>query len=414
MPVSTNLSRLSPQHKLPLIMAIMAATPWMAHAALEAAKVPPINASVGTFNLPLTCGIKVPALGNLQVWNLATSAAISGAVPAAIGPGQRFYLSEGSGSLTMPAWVTSLAPIIGAKSANVALTEINISAHGATPEVINIAATPLILNGIPIVAGKPLTAGLPSSGVFTVGPWTAPDAGLVSLNFAGAKANVDMINAKGKKILTITATCATPPDTALLTMEVGGPAGQPDGKIEDVFVKYPTAAKNYDNGVMVPRYRCTLDGQPVEVGIAFGAVSPLKLSSNKTLQYKNASGALILPAPLVNSLLGKGVTSVSSSIRKLIVTTDGATKPSLDVATSNAGQLDTSVQPLVPDSPLIAVVPKQGDLTMPPIVKTSTSSVLRVSAGEAEVDLFYNHTSEAHRLSCGAPSPRIFLGASPL
>ncbi len=136
------------------------------------------------------------------------------------------------------------------------------------------------------------------------------------------------------------------------------------GKVENVFVKYPTAAKNFDSGVMVPRYRCTLDGQAVEVGVAFGAVSPLKLSSNKTLQYQNASGALILPAPLLNTLLGKGVTSVSSAIRKLIVPTEGATKPSLDVVSSNAGQMDTSAQSLVPDMPLIAVVPKQGDLAI--------------------------------------------------
>lgn len=399
---------------LTVVLPLLAVAPMTTHAALEADKIPPINASVGTFNLPLTCGIKVPALGNLQVWNLATTAAISGAVPASIGPGQNFYLAEGSGTLTMPAWITSLAPIIGAKSANVTLTEINIAAKGATPEVINIANPPLVLSNIPIVAGKPLTAGMPASGVFTVGPWTAPSSGLVALNFAGAKASVDMLNSKGKKLITITATCAAPADTALLTMEVGGPAGQADGKIENVFVKYPAADKNYDSGVMVPRYHCALDGEAVDIGVAFGAVSPLKLGSDNTLRYQNASGALILPSELVNKMLGRGVTSVSSSIRKLVINTEGATKPSLDVVASNGSSLDVGVQALAADTPFIGVVPKQGDLTIAPIVKTSASSVLRVSAGEADVDLFYNNGSQAHRLSCTAPSPRIFLGASPL
>jgi hypothetical protein len=402
------------QRHLAAVLSALLIAPAVSQAALDVSKIPPINSSVGTFNLPLSCRIRVPALNNLQVWNLATSASISGAVPATIGPGQKFYLSEGSGSLTMPSWITSLAPIIGAKSATVRLTEINIAAVGATPEVFNIANPPLVLSNIPIVAGKPLTAGMPASGVFTIGPWTAPNSGLVGVSFAGAVALVDMINGKGKKILTVTATCATPADTALLTLEVGGPSGQPDGKIENVFVKYPAAAKNYDNGVMVPRYNCMLDGKAVDIGVAFGAVSPLKLGNDKTLKFQNGAGALILPTELVNDLSRQGVTAVSGSIRKLIIDTEGATKPNVDVAAANPGKLDMAVQPLVPDMPLISVVPAQGDLTLPPIVKTSATTKLRVSAGTAEVDLYYNNTSQAHRLSCAAPSPRIFLGASPL
>jgi hypothetical protein len=392
--------------------AVLTAASLGAHAALDPAQVPPVGASVGTFSLPLTCGITVPLLGNLKVWNLKTSVSISGAVPSTVGPGQRFYLSQASGTMTLPAWITTLAPLIGAKSADVVISEINISAVGASPETINMATSPLVLSAVPIVAGKPLTAGLPTSGVFTVGPWTAPASGLISVQFLGANASVDMLNSKGNKIITVKAQCSAPANTALLSLEVGGQAGQPDALIDNVFVKYPAPAVGYDNGVIDVGYHCTLDDAPADIGIAFGAVSPLSLASGAKLQYKNADGALVFPTTLVNSLVGQGVGTVSATLRKLVINTEGGSPASVDIAAK--GPLSINAKSLAFGQSLVVAAPEAGYLTVDPVARATSTAQIRMSAGEAEIDLYYNGNQQAHRLSCAAPTPRIFLGASPL
>ena len=390
--------------------AALAAAPTGASAALDPAKVPPIGASVGRFTMPIQCKITLPWLANLQVLDLPASVSVGGAVPASLVPGQKFYLSQASGRLTLPAWLSQIAPIIGATQARAIVPQVNIRAVGASPDTVNMAKTPLVVNGIHLGQNKPISVGLPLSGYFTVGPWTAPNSGLLTLQFAQATAHVDLQTSSGAKILSADAKCTAPSNLALLTIEVGGASGQPDGLIANADVDFPTPPNGYDNGIIHAPYTCNLNGQSYSAGIAYGAMSPLSLPAVRTLSYVNAGGALTLSEDTVNRLLDQGVTTLSGTVRSLKVNAEGATPSQVDPA---AGQ-NISFGPvaLVRGQRLVIPAPASGQLTVGPFTRVGSSQI-RVSVGDAIFDVKLNGSSTSTAMNCVAPTaPHVFLGAS--
>jgi len=173
--------------------------------ALPAQDVPSIGADTGRFKLPIGCTI---TLGGLPVFYLPTDVDVQGVAPVQLGPGQEFWLTQGSGSITFPGWLTSLAPILGITKADAKVTDLSIGASGSTPPVINIAeGKPFEIKDIAIEAGKPLKVGLPLTGTFDVGPYKAPAGGKVTLAFDHAVAEVDLKSSAG---FSLPNGCSTP------------------------------------------------------------------------------------------------------------------------------------------------------------------------------------------------------------
>ena len=96
--------------------------------AIAPADVPGIGADTGRFTLPITCDISVPALNNLRVLQLPASVDIQGIAPVQLAPGQPFYLSQGKGALSLPAWLSGLAQTVGVNRADAYVDTVNISA----------------------------------------------------------------------------------------------------------------------------------------------------------------------------------------------------------------------------------------------------------------------------------------------
>ena len=120
---------------------------------------------------------------------------IQGIAPVQLGPGQEFYLTQGRGELTLPAWLSTLGGLVVVKKADAVVDSLLIGATRSSPATINLATLypqDFSLTDIPVVAGKPVTVGLPKSGNFLVGPYTAPADGRVQFRFEGASANVTL------------------------------------------------------------------------------------------------------------------------------------------------------------------------------------------------------------------------------
>jgi hypothetical protein len=93
-----------------VLLSVAAAPPAEA---LTPADVPAIGVDTGRFDLPISCAITLPEVGGLKVFDLATNVDVRGVVAISLGPGQQFYLSQGSGAITFPTWLTGLAGTVG-------------------------------------------------------------------------------------------------------------------------------------------------------------------------------------------------------------------------------------------------------------------------------------------------------------
>jgi hypothetical protein len=386
-------------------LALVQAPP--AHA-LPPQDVPAVGVDTGRFKLPIGCTI---SLGGLPVFYLPTDVDVQGAAPVQLGPGQRFYLSQGSGGITFPSWLTSLAPILGIDKADAKITDLSIGASGSTPSSINIAAgKPFEIDDIAIQAGQPLKVGLPLTGTFDVGPYTAPGGGKVTLAFEHAHAEVNLKSSAGFS-LPITADCKPSAGNALLTIAVGGAPGQPPAKITGAPLNFPEPASNELVGIINAPYACKVGADTLDVGIAVGAHIPLVAKRGSAFSFTEAGGALVIPAGTVNKLIDKGYTSASGKVTALNLAVEGGTPATQNVIPS--GGIPIPDTPLVRDEQITVPLPSDGALTAGPFTPSSSAESTAVSLGSAAADLSFDGGSTA-AATCGAPSPTVYLVDNPV
>lgn len=382
----------------------LAATP--ASATLSADQVPGPNVSAGRFTLPLTCKVTLPWLGNLQVLTLPGTVEVAGAMPSSLGPGQRFYLSKASGRVMLPSWLATLAPLIGASKARAVVPQVNIRAKGATPEVVNMASSPITVSNIRLTPGREISVGVPVNGYFTVGPWTAPQSGTVTLSFVNAVARVDLQTSSGFKLMTVNANCTTNPGLGLATIDVGGAPGQPDANVDANVDSFTAPPSGFDNGVISAAYRCRILGRDFTTAVALSAISPLSLPAGKPLLFQRSNGAFVFSPEAVDHLLAQGITSISGEVRSLMVEAEGATPSSLDVLAGSPVAFAPAT--LVRGQRAVVIAPSQGDLSVGPFQRIG-SQTIRVQGGGAILAL--NTPSGAQQITCTPPSnPRVFIG----
>jgi hypothetical protein len=240
--------------------------------ALPPADVPAVGVDTGRFKLPIGCDI---FLGGVKIWRIGTDVDVQGVAPVQVGPGQEFWLTQGSGSITFPSWLTALAGIIAVNKVDAKITDLSIGASTSTPANINIAKdAPFEIKDIALTPGQPLKVGLPLSGTFDVGPFTAAQSGATTLQFNGAVAEVNLRSSAGFTI-PIKADCKASKGNALLKLGIGGPTGQPPAKITGAPLNFDEPASNELVGIIHAPYTCKLNGDTLDVGIAVGAHIPL-------------------------------------------------------------------------------------------------------------------------------------------
>ncbi|UVS78792.1 hypothetical protein Actkin_02528 [Actinokineospora sp. UTMC 2448] len=372
--------------------------------ALKIEDVPGIGVDTGRFNLPINCAITMPDLGGIKVFDLATNVDVQGVVTTHLGPGQEFWLTQGSGAITFPAWLTGLGGFVGINRADAVISKLEIGASSASPPVVNVTDPPQTIKDIEIKAGQELTVGLPLQGTFDVGPYTAPQSGKVTMSFEQAVAHVTLKAAWGPQIK-IDAHCTPTAGNALLTVAVGGPQGQPPSKIHDQPLNFPPVAPGYVDGIINAPYRCSFGGDSLDVGIAVGGTFPLSVPRGGQFSFTKASGALTIPKATVNKLLDMGFTgSFSGRVTELNLVVEGGMPEVQNVAADIA----IPPTPLVRDRDIVVSLPATGTLTAGPFVPKAGASTLAIRLGDAAAELTLNG-STLLPVTCGEPAVPVYL-----
>ncbi|MBJ7471925.1 MAG: hypothetical protein JHD16_11520 [Solirubrobacteraceae bacterium] len=379
--------------------------------AIAPADVPDIGADTGRFTLPITCDIKVPALGNLQVLQLPGTVDIQGIAPVQLAPGQPFYLSQGAGALTLPAWLSTLGGLVTVDRADAVVDQLYIGATRSTPSSINLSTlTDLTVKDIPLVPGKPIVVGLPKTGTFNVGPYTAPQDGRTALKFEGARATVTVRSRALGLAIKVRAYCKAAASAgggaSLLAIAVGGPPNSTPINIQNNPLNFAKAPYNALIGIVNAPFTCSYTGNTYNVGVAVQGTIPLAVKRGRTLPVLKASGALTVPKETVNQWLDEGKTELGGTVTKLELVSEGATPAVTNVIP--AGGIPIPPTTLVRDQKLIVPLPATGTLTAGPFAPTATASAVILKLGTAAANLTFDGGT-ASAATCDAPFPDSIL-----
>lgn len=380
--------------------------------ALDTEKVPSIGADTGRFNLPIECGISLPDLGGMELATINATADIEGVAPVQLGPGQDFFLSQGSGTLTLPPWISTLGGLFTFNRADAELDSLRIGAANATPDVIDLADTnDLRVEDIPVKVGEPVSVGLPKTGSFLVGPYAAPRDGRIQFRFDGASANVTLKSKTGLNIK-VRATCQAAEGNSLLSVAVGDEVDPSTPALyENEPLDFAPVEEGHLIGIVHAPYHCTIGGEQYRVGIAVGATIPLAVERFGSIEFREASGAITLPAETVNRLLDAGYTSVRGRVEELnLIVEDGY------IANTNVlpGGTDIPSTPLQADTPVTVSLPTDSTVTAGPFFPNWFAESMIVGLGSASASLRFNGGGETVEASCPRPEPDAYLIDAPI
>jgi hypothetical protein len=377
--------------------------------ALDPKLVPSIGADTGRFTLPISCQISV---AGIKLIKIPATVDIQGIAPVQLGPGQEFYLSQGSGALTLGAWLSTLGGLVTANAADAVVTSLRIGATRSTPAMVDLAKLyDLSVKDVPITFGQPITVGLPKTGDFRVGPYVAPADGRIQFQFQGASADVT-IKTKLKLNVKVHAECQASQGNALLSVAVGNNVDSSKPALyEGEPLSFPKVAAGNLIGIVNAPYKCNIGGTQYDVGVAVGGVIPLAVKKAGTLSITQASGALTLPAATVNRLLDAGVTSVKGNVSELHLIVDNGTPANPNVL---PGGTAIPVTLLQRDTPIVVSLPTSGTLTAGPFTPTAGSASMVIGLGSAAASLQFNGNGQNVPVTCPKPEPDALLVDAPL
>lgn len=391
------------------LLALAAALAPSTSSALDPQLVPSIGADTGRFTLPISCQISV---GTLKLIKIGGTVDIQGIAPVQLGPGQTFYLSQGSGALTLPAWLTTLGGIVTINKADAVISSLRIGATRSTPATVDLAKLyDLSVTDVPVQGGKPLTVGLPKTGDFRVGPYAAPADGRIQFRFEGATADVTLKSSIGLKIK-VHAECLASQGNALLSVAVGSQVDPSKPALyEGEPLSYPTVAAGNLIGIVNSPYKCDIGGQQYDVGVAVGGVIPLAVKRTGSLSITQASGALTLPAATVNRLMDAGVTTVQGRVDELKLVVDNGTPANPNVLPGGTAIPATALQR---NTAVVISLPTTGTVTAGPFKPGTSAASMVIGMGNAAASLQFNGSSQVVPVSCPKPEPDALLVDAPI
>lgn len=378
--------------------------------ALDPQLVPSIGADTGRFTLPISCQISISGIKLIKIGGTVD---IQGVAPVQLGPGQVFYLSQGSGALTLPAWLTTLGGLVTINKADAVVTSLKIGATRSTPATVDLASSyDLSVQDVPVQAGKPVTVGLPKVGTFRVGPYTAPADGRVQFRFEGASADVTLRSTSVGLKIKVHAECLASQGNALLSVAVGNQVDSSKPALfEDQPLSYPAVAAGNLVGIVNSPYKCDIGGQQYDVGIAVGAIIPLAVKKTGNISFTQASGAITLPAATVNRLMDAGVSSVQGKVDELRLIVDNGTPANPNVLPGGTAIPATALQR---DTPITVSLPTTGTVTAGPFTPGTSAASMVIGLGSAAASLQFNGSSQVIKATCPKPEPDALLVDAPI
>jgi hypothetical protein len=197
----------------------------------------------------------------------------------------------------------------------------------------------------------------------------------VTLKFEQAVAHVTLKASWGLQ-LKVDATCRPTAGNALLTIAVGGPAGQPVSRIHGAPLNFPPVAPGFLNGIINAPYECSFGGETLTAGIAVGGTIPISVSRSGSMSFTDASGALTIPKETVNKLLDKGFSgSFAGRVTELNLQVRGATPAVQNVAAA----MEIPPTPLIRDRDIVLPLPTTGTLSAGPFRPEAGATSVAVS-----------------------------------
>lgn len=380
--------------------------------ALKPDDVPAIGADTGRFTLPIKCKVSLPWLGDAEVITLDGTVDIEGVAPVQLRPGQKFFLSQGKGTLTLPAWLSTLGGVATIDGADAKVTKLLIGATRSTPEAVDLAKSyDLSVKDVAVKPLEPIKVSLPETGSFDVGPFVAPKDGTTQLRFQGASADVTLKSSATGLAIDVHADCvdAATGGASLLSIAVGGQPGGPTIKWQGQPLNYATPPSNQLVGIVNAPYTCSFGaGKKYKLGIAVGARIPLSIKKGTTLSFYEASGAIVIPAATVNALIADGYRTLrGGTVDQLFLTVQGASPAKPNVIPS--GGLEIPSFSLTKGKEIVIPLPQSGTLGAGPFTPSASSESIIVGLGSASARLQLGTGSAETKVTCGAPSPAALL-----
>ena len=417
--------------------------------AIDESIIPSIGADTGRFNLALSCGVSLPFLGGLKILRLPGKVDIKGIAPAQLGPGQEFWLSQGSAGVILPQWLSILANLGTIYKVNVDILEINIGAAGATPATINLAELyDMNIKRARISGRGTIEIGLPLFGpddhyygsdrlrmqlaadnlngddtYFNVGPFIAPDEGRIQLRFEGAKVKVWLRTIFGIAI-PVDANCKPSKGNSLLSVAIADTVdSSKPGKYEGEPLDYPEVRPGNIVGTVNAPYTCNFDyengkKESYNLGIAVGGTFPLAVKRNVGLNFFDAYGAITIPPETMEAMSNNGISSIRGYVHELNLFAENGYPDVLNVLPGGTPISPISIgttydyeSGVEKYSKSITVLPEGGPITAGTIFVDNKDENLLVGMGTASatMQITVDGVEESAEVNCDRPVPDALL-----
>jgi hypothetical protein len=212
--------------------------------------------------------------------------------------------------------------------------------------------------------------------------------------------------------LPITADCKASGGNALLTLAVGGAAGQPPARFTGAPMNFPEPEVGRQIGTITSPYTCTFQGDPFDVGVAVNGELPLTVSRFGAVDINDGSGALVIPAESVNKLIDQGHETVSGTVRTLNLVGDNTTPAEQNIIPD--GGLPIPRTTLTRGTPITIALPQDGHVRVTPFKPTAGAKTITLALGSASAELLLDGTSQPATATCPAPDPKVILTEFPV
>lgn len=411
--------------------------------------IPSIGVDTGRFNLALSCAVSLPWLGGLKILDLPGEVDIKGIAPVQLGPGQEFWLTQGSAGVILPQWLSALANVGTIFRVGVDIPEINIGAAGATPATINLAERyDMSIRKARISGAGTIKIGLPIFGpddyyygsdtlrmqlaadnlngddtYFNVGPFTAPDEGRIQFRFEGAKVKV-WLRTIFNFAIPVNASCKPSKGNSLLSVDIGDTVDtSKPGKFEGEPLDYPPVRPGHIVGTVNAPYTCNFDyengkKESYNLGIAVGGTFPLAVKRNVGLSFFDAYGALTIPPETMEAMSNNGISSISGYVHALNLFAENGYPDVLNVLPGGTPISPISIgktydyeSGVEKYSQSITVLPEGGPITAGTIFVENEDENLLVGMGAASatMQIMVDGVEETAEVSCARPVPDALL-----
>jgi hypothetical protein len=273
----------------------------------------PYNSQYGTVNIAYHCNVKG---GALPVLNVDLDAALTALFPLDAAAGQPFYVTDSRGTATFPAKSVNLLRSLGVFKISGHTQRFDLTADGATPNVINAAAENEIdIPKVDLVKDQALSLTLPTKPM-KIGPYVATK-GVVDIGVGRIVTKLDAYGLGGIKIpADASLDCASPkPKQLVALVPIGGTADPTGvdipGHIEEANVPVGGGLL----GAVIP-VACTFPGYGTyTLGVNVNAYVPtLAVHTGQSWSFLSGHGYVRLPTELVDAFYAKHPNVASSDV----------------------------------------------------------------------------------------------------